>query len=446
MEVFVVICFVLGYIGITLEHWFKIDKLIFALVMMGVTWGVSSIFIDDIENWVKIGSESISSLKDVSNRTGKLHLLNESLSHHFEATAQILIFLMGAMAIVEMIDYFNGFEVVQSWIKVKSKRKLLIIISVIAFILSAVIDNLTATIVLISILRKIIPNPKTRMYFVGFVIIAANSGGAWTPIGDVTTTILWLNNKVSTVALIQNLLIPSIISVALPVGVAFFLKDLKGNIEDNSHKKTKTNQTSLTVLIVGLLFILFVPLFKSITHLPPYLGMGLSLGLFALFCEFISNRKIKFTQLEENATKKVSPTVHALNKIEIPSLLFFLGILMTVGLMESMGIILNFGQSVSSSLGNENFVGLLGILSAVIDNVPLVAASLGMFHLPQDDALWHMIAFASGTGGSILIIGSAAGVVAMGMEKISFTWYVKKIGWLALLGYFGGLLTFVLLN
>lgn len=445
MELIIVLTFIIGYIAITMEHSLKIDKLIPALLMMAICWATIALGIDSFSNWF---DPHTSKLIDISvlNHEGRLELLEGTLLHHFGKTTEILIFLMGAMAIVEMIDHFDGFNTIKKMIKTKSKRTLLIIVSVLAFVLSGIIDNLTATIVLITILRKIIPNQKDRMWYAGFIIIAANAGGAFTPIGDVTTTMLWMAGKVSTGKLITLLSLPSLVSILVPLIIGMFLPAFKGEIKVKEEKHQDKKYSAL-MLCVGLGLVVFVPVFKTITHLPPYIGMMLSLSLFAILAEIISNRRITFTSPDQknNIHDHKGPTIKALGQIEMPSVLFFLGILMTVAAMESLGLIFQFGQQINAHISENVFVTLLGISSAIVDNVPLVAASIGMFQDANDANVWHFIAYAAGTGGSMLIIGSAAGVVAMGMEKISFFWYLKNITLLALIGYLAGIGTFLLI-
>ncbi len=373
-----------------------------------------------------------------------IHALSENLLHHFGKTAEILIFLMGAMAIVEMIDYFDGFKSVQALIKVKTAYQLLLVVSILTFILSAIIDNLTATIVLISILRKIVTDKELRMWMAGFVIIAANAGGAWSPIGDVTTTMLWIAGKVSALKLIEHIFLPALVTLVIPLLIAKKIKIFKQELP--SPKDIKKNKVSAFILISGLLLIIFVPIFKTITHLPPYMGMMFSLAIFAIIGEIASKRNLNLSALDEqDKSRHVGPTLKALNKIEMPSVLFFLGILMTVAGMESLGMIEQLGENVlASGISKELYISFLGVASAIIDNVPLVAASIGMFKDGMDADAWHFIAYTAGTGGSILIIGSAAGVVAMGMENIGFGWYLKRFSLLALAGYLGGVLTFLM--
>ncbi len=410
--------------------------------MMVASWAVITVGIDSIQFWSGEGANSNTLLTDISQMTrhAKFKLLENTLLHHLGKTAEIIIFLMGAMAIVELIDYFSGFTVIKQVIKTKNKRSLLWILSLLTFFLSAIIDNLTATIVLITILRKLITDQNDRMWFTGFIIIAANAGGAWSPIGDVTTTMLWMGNKVTSVNLIKWLFIPSFLNLLIPLFIGILLPAFKGQLKIEMEEQQKSSK-SVFILFTGLFLIVCVPIFKTLTHLPPYMGMLLSFAVFAMIAEIITKKDISFTQ----NTPVSSPMMHALSKIEIPSILFFLGILMMVASMESLGMIVQFGNYVNNLIPNYVFVTLLGLGSAIIDNVPLVAASIGMFQDTCDSSVWHWIAYAAGTGGSILIIGSAAGVVVMGMEKITFGWYLKRISLLALLGYFSGIIYLYLL-
>ena len=436
MEIILVSIFVLGYLAITLEHTLKIDKLIPALAMMAILWAIIAL------NHMPV-FEVDTSLKQLV----PTHI-DEILLHHLGKTAEIIIFLLGAMTIVEIIDYFNGFSTIKSFIKTKSKKALLWIFAILAFILSAIIDNLTATIVLITILQKVIGDRDTRLWFAGLIIISANAGGAWSPIGDVTTTMLWIANKVTTLKLISYLFIPSVVCVVVPVFVASLLPAFKGDIETNDKEDEEViHKYGSTMLYLGLAAIVFVPVFKTITHLPPYVGMMFSLAVVSTFAEIFSATKINITSIDEDSdtASHHSPVHKSLSKIELPSILFFLGILLAVAALESLGMLFGFAETLNAAIPNTDIViMLLGIGSAVIDNVPLVAASIGMFSEPMDNPLWHFIAFSAGTGGSMLIIGSAAGVVAMGMEKIDFFWYFKNISWLAFLGFISGSVTFVL--
>ncbi len=452
MEIFIVLIFVLGYLAITLEHNLKIDKLIPAVVMMAVCWAAVAFGIDDFQYWFDSGQHKLLDSFGALNHEAKLHLMEETLLHHLGKTAEILFFLLGAMTIVEIIDYFDGFSTFKSYIKTKNKKRLLWIFAFLAFILSAIIDNLTATIVLITILQKIINKKETRIWFAGMIIVAANAGGAWSPIGDVTTTMLWIGNKVTTDMLITYLMIPSLVCMAVPTFIASLTKPFKGDLEEEIEvKPAEIHDTtySSVMLYLGLGMILFVPVFKTITHLPPYVGMMLSLGVVCAFAEIFSTKQFKISTLGDHAedTGHHSPVHKSLSKIEMPSVLFFFGILMAVAALESLGMLFHFAENLNTTIPNSDVVVmLLGIGSAVIDNVPLVAASLGMFQNELNDPLWHFIAFSAGTGGSMLIIGSAAGVVAMGMEKISFFWYFKNITWLAFIGFVVGSVTFIFIR
>ncbi len=451
MESIVIITFVVGYLAITLEHNLKIDKLIPALAMMAISWAILS-----------LGHAEVFEVDAELHKLIPSHV-EEILLHHLGKTSEILVFLIGAMTIVEIIDYFDGFSTIKSFVRTNSKVRLLWIFSFLAFILSAIIDNLTATIVLITILRKIITKREDRLWFAGLIIIAANSGGAWSPIGDVTTTMLWIGNKVTTLNLIKYLFIPSLLSMVIPVFIVSRMKAFQGTIERDEDEKDNngSDKYSSTMLYLGLGSIMFVPVFKTITHLPPYVGMMLSLAVVAIFAEIYSNARFAITQIDEDSDEAAhySPVHKSLAGIEMPSILFFLGILLAVAALESLGTLFHFAEYLNESvpmLGTEPAIAgysvsdlvvmILGVGSAVIDNVPLVAASIGMFSDPTDSPLWHFIAFAAGTGGSMLIIGSAAGVVAMGMEKINFFWYLKKISWLALIGFLVGSFSFILLR
>ena len=436
IETIILVVFVLGYLAIAFEHTLKLDKLIPALIMMAVMWGLISYF--DLTVF-EIDTKN----KELIPEKLK-YVLNYFLGH----TAEILVFLIGAMTIVETIDFFNGFATIKRLIKTKSKVKILWIICSLAFVLSAIIDNLTATIVLITILQKLVTDKNLKLWYAGMIIVAANAGGAWSPIGDITTTMLWIGNKVSIGALIKFLIIPSLVCMILPTFIASKYKVFQGEIQP---PKTNDNENPFgsKILIIGLSSIVFVPIFKIITDLPPYVGMMLSLAVVSIIAESFN------AKLAGPSDRHHSPIHHALTKIEMPSILFFLGILMAVGALEALGIVFGVGQWLVSTFENVDWVlfgGLdivvfvLGFLSAAIDNVPLVAASMGMFGEAIDNPLWHGIAYAAGTGGSMVIIGSAAGVVAMGMEKIDFMWYLKKIAFLAFVGYLAGFLVFILLR
>ncbi|TXE15307.1 sodium:proton antiporter [Psychroserpens burtonensis] len=459
METIIILVFVLGYLAITVEHSIKIDKLIPALVMMAISWALISLGIDSFPQWFDSASHGLVEGFSELGHESKMHWMEETLLHHLGKTAEILVFLLGAMTIVEIIDYFDGFATIKGFIKTKSKKRILWIFGFLAFFLSAIIDNLTATIVLISILQKLVFDRNVRIWYAGLIIIAANAGGAWSPIGDVTTTMLWIGKKVTTGHLFVYLFLPSLVCMLVPYFIASFLPAFKGNLDQTSDEDSDKPKSkfSSTMLYLGLGGIVSVPIFKTITHLPPYVGMMLALGVVAIFAEIYSNSKFSISSYDSEEHEEHahhSPVHHSLSKIELPSILFFLGILMAVAALESLGILFGFAGTLQDKmpmLGTELHHGgvsdlvvlLLGVGSAIIDNVPLVAASLGMFSEPMDNELWHFIAYSAGTGGSMLIIGSAAGVVAMGMEKIDFFWYLKKISWLALIGFLAGAVVFM---
>jgi len=386
METLILVVFFLGYLAITLEHNLKIDKLIPALAMMAILWALISLMHLPVF--------------DIDTITRSLHEthIEEILLHHLGKTAEILVFLLGAMTIVEIIDYFDGFATIKGFIRTNVKVKLLWIFSILAFILSAIIDNLTATIVLITILQKVIQDRNTRLWFAGLIIVAANAGGAWSPIGDVTTTMLWIGNKVSTPELIKYLFIPSVVCMVVPTLIASRYKAFRGTIDNKDVRETKKSPFGSRMLYLGLGSILFVPFFKQITHLPPYVGMMLSLAVVAAFAELYSSAKFSLSNIDETADDHAihSPVHAALTKIELPSILFFLGILMAVGALESLGLLFNFAGDLTQAIPNMDIVvSLFGTISAVIDNVPLVAASMGMFSQGPDDPIWHAIAFAA---------------------------------------------------
>ncbi len=438
METIIIIVFLAGYLAITLEHNLKIDKLIPALAMMAILWAI-----------IALNHMSVFDVNAELRQLEPTHI-EEILLHHLGKTSEILVFLLGAMTIVEIIDYFDGFATIKGYIRTRSKRKLLWLFAILAFILSAIIDNLTATIVLVTILQKVIKDRNTRLWFAGMTIIAANAGGAWSPIGDVTTTMLWIADKVSAGKLVVNVLVPSIVCMVVPTVVASRFKVFSGEIEAEIKEEKAKSRFGSTMLYLGLGAIVFVPFFKTITHLPPYVGMMLSLAVVATFAEIYSSSKFSISSVHSDGHDvggHHSPVHHCLSKIELPSILFFLGILMAVAALESLGYLFNYAGTLNTAIPNTDIVVMLfGIGSAVIDNVPLVAASMGMFSEPTDNPLWHFIAYSAGTGGSMLIIGSAAGVVAMGMEKISFFWYCKKIAWLAFIGFAAGAVVFILLR
>ncbi len=418
----ILITFILGYLVITLEHPLKINKAATALLTGVLCWTFYTFSSADT------------------------HHIPEQLIGHLGEIAGILFFLLGAMTIVELIDAHDGFEVITNVISTSSKRKLIWIICFLTFFLSAVLDNLTTTIVMVSILRKLISDKNDRMLFIGMVVIAANAGGAWSPIGDVTTTMLWIGGQVTTKNIILHLFLPSLVCLIVPLSVTCFM--LKGNIERpvatvNDDKPSATFFQRNVIFFSGIGVLLFVPVFKTITHLPPFMGMMFGLGLLWLLSEFIHKDK-------DESDKGAYSVLHALRKIDMPSVLFFLGILVSISALQSTGQLTQLASAMDEKIGNINLIVLsIGLLSAIVDNVPLVAASMGMYDLqtyPTDHYFWEFLAYCAGTGGSALIIGSAAGVAAMGLEKIDFFWYVKRISWLALLGYFAGALVYIALR
>jgi len=412
LEIILGIIFIIGYAMIIFEHPLKIDKAAAALLTGVLIWA-----------GFVMGSPDG-------------HEIVEKFTHHIPDIAGILLFLIGAMTIVELIDLHQGFDIVVNKITTKNKRKLLWILGFLTFFLSAVLDNLTTAIVMISLLRKIIKDKEERMLFAGIVIIAANAGGAWSPIGDITTTMLWIGGQITTGPIMMGVILPSLVCLVVPIIAITF--QFKGEFPVMEKVPTASNATStekIAALSLGLGALIFVPIFKSITHLPPFMGMLLGLGIMWMVLDFIHKDK-------EPDDKHHFSVNKALAKIDVPSVLFFFGILSAIAGLESIGLLEKIAKAMDNTIGNNDIiVYCIGLLSAIIDNVPLVAATQGMYSLtdfPVDHEMWHFIAFCAGTGGSILIIGSAAGVAVMGLEKIDFIWYAKKIGWLAFLGYTAG--------
>ena len=412
--------FIIGYIAIAFEHVIKINKAAIALVTGVLCWTVYILLSPD------------------------KNLVSEELTHHLGELSGILFFLLGAMTIVELIDAHDGFNLITSRINQTDTRKLLWIIAFITFFLSAVLDNLTTTIVVISFLRKLIRNEKDRLFFAGIVVVAANAGGAWSPIGDVTTTMLWIGGQITASNIIIKLILPSLVCLIVPLVYLSFI--LKGNVErpvleSNSVNQVLSYKHQSIVFFSGIIVLILVPVFKTVTHLPPFMGILIGLGILWIITEIIHGKK-------DEEDKHILSVVHALRKIDSPSILFFLGILVSISALQSTGILTQLAQWLTTSLKNDSTIVIsIGLLSAIVDNVPLIAATQGMFDLnqyPTDHYFWEFLAYCTGTGGSVLIIGSAAGVAAMGMEKISFFWYLKKISLLALLGYFAGAITYML--
>jgi len=418
MLLFISTLFILGYTAIVMEHPLRINKAASALITGVLCWTVYALFSESRES------------------------VTEELTGHLGEVAGILFFLLGAMVVVELIDAHDGFEVITDRIRTTSKRKLIWLIGFIAFLLSAVLDNLTTTIVMVSLLRKIVPNHRERLLFAGLVVIAANAGGAWSPIGDVTTTMLWIGGQITTSSIIGKTILPSLVSFLIPALIISW--QLKGNFNNDETRKQVLSTPRWqrnTVFGIGVCLLLFVPVFKTITHLPPFMGILFGLGIMWVITEMIHSGK-------DEAEKGVLSVNHALRKIDTPSILFFLGILISISALQATGILVQVSGWMDHHIGNINLITIvIGFLSAIVDNVPLVAAAQGMYpleHFPTDHYFWTFLAYCAGTGGSILIIGSAAGVAAMGMERINFLWYFKKISWLALVGYLAGAGVFIL--
>lgn len=417
-SVLILIVFIAGYIAIAFEHPLKVNKAASALITGVLCWTIYILHRNDT------------------------HAVGDQLLHGFGEIAAILFFLLGAMTIVELIDAHNGFDIITQKISTKSKRQLLFIIAIITFFLSSLLDNLTTAIVMTSLCVKILQEKEDRLWFASVIIIASNLGGAWSPLGDVTTTMLWIGKQISAVNIIYTLFIPCLLACIVPVLIISkrfkgkFLLALPVNETTAAEKKE-----GKIILIAGLGFLLFVPLFKSITHLPPFMGMLLALGLMWVITTLI--HKDKQVDYKEKFT-----VARALQKIDTPSILFFLGILLAVSALQATGMLKTMATTLSTTFKNDYIIGtFLGLLSSVVDNVPLVAAAQGMYDLntyPTDHPFWEFLAFTTGSGGSAIIIGSAAGVAVMGIEQIDFMWYLKKISWIALIAFVVGIGVFFL--
>lgn len=421
MEFLIIAVFVITYVLIVFEHPLKVNKSGPALIGGVITWTV------------------------IAKLSSDLHLTNEHLITHLGEISEILLFLMGAMAIVELIDAHEGFDVIVNRIKTRHTVKLLWITSILTFFLSAILDNLTTTIVMVTLLRKLLDDPKIRLYFTGLVIIAANAGGAWSPIGDVTTTMLWIGNQISAFKIISDLIVPSFVCLLVPlVYSSFRLRKTvtKPQFVKNQAEKSSGNLERNIIFFLGISLLMMVPVFKTITHLPPFMGILLGLGIFWITIEILHRNK------QEDIRNKYT-VAYTIRKIDLPSILFFAGILLSISALQTSGILVTLANSIQKALPGDYLMNItIGLFSAIIDNVPLVAAAQGMFDpgtYPTDHTLWIFMAYCTGTGGSALIIGSAAGVAAMGMEKISFIWYLKNISFLALLGYFAGAIVYIIL-
>ena len=457
--------FIIGYACIALEHPLKINKTATALLLGVLVWAVYNIFNLVSGGYVNI-AEIHEALASPDNKLSPIELyrnfVSSSLVENLGETAEIVFFLLGAMTIVTLIEDYQGFTIITDKITTTNKKKLLWVVSIMTFFLSALLDNMTTAIVMVALLRKLISDKKERWLFAGMGILAANAGGAWSPIGDVTTIMLWIKGQVTTVNIMVKTLLPSLVCMVVPVIILGSM--LKGDIvrpdEEHSGLEVAPWMRRL-VLIMGVCGLVFVPIFKSVTHLPPYLGMLLSLSVLWITTEILSRKHSK-----EGHT--LPTAVSTLEHVDVPTILFFLGILMAVACLKVSGILGGLANALDATfmgikVGDEA-VGfflidmVIGVLSSIVDNVPLVAAVQGMYPLNDPSAIdftpvfvanhpfWEFLAYCAGTGGSLLIIGSAAGVAVMGMEKIDFIWYLKKISWLALAGYVAGAVVFIAMN
>lgn len=419
--------FLAGYALITLEHPIRINKTATALITGVLCWTVYTLALPDAEPAL------------------------EALGHHLAEIAQILFFLLGAMTIVELIDIHGGFTIITDRIATRNPRTLLWLICLLTFVLSALLDNLASALVMVSVTRNLIRQPEQRKLIAGMIIIAANAGGAWSPIGDVTTTMLWIGGQVTTVNIISQLFLPSLVCLLVPLTVLSFTlpatqppaRASVTRYPSRPYVDALARRDRRIMFAAGLAAIVMVPIFKSVTHLPPYMAMLLALGAVWVVSELVHADK------DEQDRERFS-VAHALSKVDVPSILFFLGILLAVGCLEAAGILEQVARSLNESVGNlDVIVGVIGIASAIVDNVPIVAAAMGMYDLgayPADHKLWEFLAYCAGTGGSLLVIGSAAGVAVMGMEKLAFGWYLRRISGLALLGYVAGGLTYLAIH
>lgn len=458
MYTLMVVIFILGYVMIAFEHPLKIDKAAPALLIAVLGW---TAYVFGAEDILANNSNYLKYLDEVSHGDYN-HFIVHELAHHLTHHAEIIFFLIGAMTIVELIDAHEGFAVITNKIKTKNRVKLLWIICVLTFFFSAALDNLTTSIVMISLLRKLIADKKDRWFFAGLVIVSANAGGAWSPIGDVTTTMLWIGKQITAGNIIIELFVPSLVCMLVPLVYLSFTQ--KGEVirpeikQENEHLINKTTAFERNLIFfLGVALLLFVPVFKTITHLPPYMGMMFGLGVLWVVTEIIHRTK-------NHEIKSELSVIGVLRKIDIVSVLFFLGILIAISSLQSAGHLTAMAKILEEQVGNIYVVNIIiGLLSAVVDNVPLVAASMGMYpivspemlasfspedatyyqHFVVDGNFWEFLAYCAGTGGSALIIGSAAGVAVMGMERIDFIWYLKKISLLAILGYAAGAAVYV---
>ena len=415
----IVVIFIIAYAAIALEHPIKINKGASALLGAGLLWTVYAVF------------------------GGDHALVEPQLGSRVGSTAGIVFFLIGAMTIVEVIDAHNGFEVITSQIRTGKQTTLMWIVCFVTFFLSAVLDNLTTTIVMVSLMKKLSGNQSDRLFFAAMIVVAANAGGAWSVIGDVTTTMLWIGGQITPLPIIKGVFLPSLVNLLLPLVIVTYLLRGKVIIPPNNPESSDTPVNPFErnlIFYLGIGLLVAVPAFKTITHLPPFMGILFALGILWATGELLHREK-------EPDEKEPLTLAHALKQIDMASIVFFIGILLAVATLEHTHVLEMLAKWLDQSVGRQDvIVVLLGLLSAIVDNVPLVAASMGMYSLsqyPTDSFLWEFIAYCAGTGGSILIIGSAAGVAAMGLEKIHFFWYVKRISGLALLGYLGGAAVYI---
>lgn len=417
MSFILILIFILGYILITMEHFIGINKAAFALFIAVISWTI------------------------LVFSTSDFTILFSSLNTHLSNVSEIVFFLLGAMTIVQLIDAHDGFSIIAKKIKTNNKNKFIWLVALITFFLSAILDNLTTTIVMVSILSKLIADKKTKCYILGLVIISSNAGGAFSPIGDVTTTMLWIGGQVTALNIIKETFLASFIAMTIPTLIISYL--IKGKIELMNHSfdnKESTSFSKTLILVIGIACLLFVPIFKVMTHLPPYMGMLFSLSIMWIFTELFH---------KNNANRNIYSVSRALEKIDTPSILFFFGILMSVAALETAHILPHLTNGLNALFnGDINLIAIsIGVLSSLVDNVPLVAAlqsmySLNTFH--TDHYFWELLAYTAGTGGSCLIIGSAAGVAVMGMEKMDFFWYLKNISWIAFIGFLAGALSLII--
>ena len=414
------IIFVLAYLAIALEHPLKISKSASALMGAGWLWTVYAL------------------------ASGDVNRVDADLNRSLMGTAQIVFFLMGAMTIVEVVDAHEGFLAITSRIKTTKLSSLMWIVGFVTFFLSSILDNLTTTIVMVSLMKKLLDKREDRIYFAGIIVIAANAGGAWTPIGDVTTTMLWIGGQITTLSIMKSVFLASMVSMLVPLAITSRVLGARPVLaparKADSENLQSTSFERNLMLFLGLGILVGVPIFKTVTHLPPFMGILFGLGMLWMVGDLLHLKK-------EDHKKKHLTLVHALTRIDMSSIIFFIGILMAVAVLEHTHVLSSLAQWLDKVVGRQDIIVLIiGLASAVVDNVPLVAASMGMYTLaqyPTDSFLWEFIAYCAGTGGSILIIGSASGVAAMGLEKIDFFWYAKKIGGLALAGYLAGALVYV---